>query len=198
MKNFLMIPVAFLLVINTSCARCYDSTIFLAACKNDTVTARGETNKYYWIGTKHNGLYMVRKKNGCVSHITKENSILPDNHITCIATKIDGEVYAGTPSGILRYDNYTFLLITKENSNLRSNSITSLIASSNGDVLAGTFGGGVTVFSGLISKTFTKENAPFENNHVLAFEKVSDDSFVVVLEKNLKVSVRNKHFKKAD
>ena len=158
-----------------------------------SVTAQAETDKYCWIGTK-DGLYLIRKKGHKVFHMTSKNSLLPSDHITSIAVNANGEAYIGTNEGILRYDNYTFLLIDKENSALKSNYITSLACLNGTDIYAGTLDKGITVFSGLSSKTFTADNSLITDNHVLSIEQKGNNSLLAILENDQRVCIRNKQF----
>jgi ligand-binding sensor domain-containing protein len=160
---------------------------------SEKITAQAETEKYYWIGTEH-GLYFVKKKSNRVYHMTSKNSVLLSDTVTCIAAKQDGEVYVGTRCGIVRYDNYAFLLVTRENSPLGCNRITSLVCPNGTDVFAGTVSGGLTVFSRLKARTFTTANAPLPSNHIIAIKKAGDDSVVALLENNISVGIKNGQF----
>lgn len=159
----------------------------------ENITARAETEQYCWVGTTH-GLYLMKKKGGKVYHMTTKNSVLCSDTITCITTKKNGEVYAGTNNGIIRYDNYAFLLVTMENSSLRSNRITSLACINGTDVYAGTFDGGITCFSDTRSKTYPTRDQPLSNNHVISFEQAGDDSLIALLDHNVRIGIRHKTF----
>ncbi len=163
---------------------------------NDTVsiTATGETDAYYWIGTR-NGLYCIRKKNKKVSHLTSKNSVLPSDIITCLTVKNNGEVYAGTHEGIMRYDNFSFLLINKENSSLLSNNITSLACINGDEIFAGTIDSGITMFAYGRSKNITKSNASLPNNHIVSFEKTGENEMLVVMDSDNKVLIHNHEIK---
>ncbi len=159
MKNIYLITFAILIhVLSTGKAFSQDFRLQQYISSAEKITARAETEKYYWVGSNH-GLYCIRKKGDKVYHLTQENSILLSDTITSIATKSNGEVYIGTNKGIVRYDNYAFLLLTDENSPLRSNKITSLVCLNGTEIFAGTFDGGITIFSDLRNKTFTTKNA---------------------------------------
>jgi len=158
---------------------------------SEIITSQAETEKFYWIGT-YRGLYCVRKKDNRVSHMTCKNSVLTSDTITCLAVRADGETYIGTRNGIVRYDNYAFLLISTENSALKCNKITTLATTANDDIYAGTHYGGMTVFSGGRSRTFTTSNAPMSHNHVVSMELNGTDSLVATLEQGGKVGIRNR------
>ena len=93
--------------------------------KNETITARAETETCWWFGTTH-GVYRIKKKNMKLVHYTMRNSDLPSDLITAICTMPDGQVYIGTHRGILRYDRFAFMIINTENSKLVSDDIKSL------------------------------------------------------------------------
>lgn len=158
------------------------------------IKAEAETEKYYWAGTSQ-GLYFVRKKNKRVFHLTTQNSILRSDSISCIAVTEAGEVYIGTNNGIVRYDNYTFLLITDENSALQSNRITSLACINGAEILAGTSGGGITAFYNGKSKTFKKKNTQLTSDSVLSFQENIDRSLWAILADNATISIKNKQIR---
>ena len=58
----------------------------------------------------------------------------------------DGNVFIGTSNGILRYDNYAYILINSENSALSDNHITSLVIDKNNSLWIGTYFGGLVSF----------------------------------------------------
>lgn len=93
--------------------------------KDETITARAETETCWWIGTTR-GVYRIKKKNMKPVHYTMRNSDLPSDLITAICTMPDGQVYIGTHRGILRYDRFAFMIINTENSKLPSDDIRSL------------------------------------------------------------------------
>ena len=84
-----------------------------AICANDT---------YIWIGSNM-GLIRHNIRTGKEWLLTKENSKLPSNMITCMVCLSDGQTYIGTTNGILIWDNYAFLVINTENSELPENYI---------------------------------------------------------------------------
>ena len=102
-----------------------------------TITARAETENSFWLGT-NKGVYRIKKKNMKVIHYDTHNSLLPSNRITCICNRPDGQLYIGTAKGILRYDNFTFILINSENFTMTSDYITGLHYDSVKGVLAET------------------------------------------------------------
>lgn len=157
------------------------------------ITCKSETDKYLWVGTNH-GLYFVRKKDGRIYKMLKENSNLPSDTITAMAALPNGEVFIGTARGLVRYDNYAFLIINNENSALICNGITSVKSSGSGDVYVGTRTGGVTVFSGLRSRTFSSRNAPFTVDHVISFQLQGADSVIVTLRDSSHMVIANKRY----
>ncbi len=156
-----------------------------------TITCQAETEKYYWIGTNC-GLYMVRKRDKRTYHMTTGNSNFVSDSIGYMVAKDNGEVYIGTQKGLMRYDNYTFLPVTSENSALRSNCITALQCV-DGTVYAGTRDGGITVFYGRQSKTYSGKNAQSATGHVIAFQKTGD-SLVALMNDETKIGIRNGQF----
>jgi ligand-binding sensor domain-containing protein len=85
-------------------------------------TTCAENDRFTWVGTKH-GLYQINKHNKKYCLLTRINSKLPDNYVTCIACKTDGQTYIGTKKGILFWNNQNFILINNHNSGLLENHI---------------------------------------------------------------------------
>ena len=129
------------------------------------VTAQVETAEYQWIGTE-NGIYRICKKNDKVAHITTANSCLPDNKITCMAARGNGEVFAGTAGGILRYDGFAFLKITTENSKLPSNNISGLACDQYDMIWVGTADYGIATIENNRIKTLNTSNSSLQSNKV--------------------------------
>src|SRR4051812_31376071 len=100
------------------------------------ITAVAETEKYFWIGTE-DGLWKINKKNSQREHLTMDNSQLPSNDITCICVEPDGNVWIGTPAGILRYDNYVFYALDSKNANLPDDHITAIACDINDNIWIG-------------------------------------------------------------
>ncbi len=126
MKNSFLLSLVFVLLSFQAGASSLEDSLtsaYISAMKD--VTVKVETSKFWWIGTTH-GLYCIRKKNGRISHFTASNSVFPSSRISAIAVMSNGEVYIGTDKGIVRYDNYSFLLINKENSRLSCNEVVDL------------------------------------------------------------------------
>lgn len=92
---------------------------------NQHIRALAETDKYVWVGTD-DGLFQILKSNNKVNHLTPDNSVLPGLEITAICSKSNGEVYIGTTNGLVRFDNFTFILLNNENCALNSNHIKNL------------------------------------------------------------------------
>jgi ligand-binding sensor domain-containing protein len=189
----LFLPVLIALILSAFGSPGKDAKSRMFHCDSQQVNVRLETDRYCWIGTNH-GLYCIRKKGNRVSHMTTGNSILLSDTVTCIVACDNGDVYIGTPNGIVRYDGYAFLMITTENSTLKSNRITSLMCVNGDEVFAGTYGGGITVFSGYKSKTYTSKNTSMANDYVLRFEKAGGDSLVAVLDQDFRVGISNRQF----
>jgi len=60
-----------------------------------------------WVGTQDQGAILLGM-NGKRSRLTADNSKLPENRITCVTTRDDGEAWIGTfESGLLHYTKYT-------------------------------------------------------------------------------------------
>lgn len=120
------------------------------------VTCKAETDRYAWYGTPE-GLYFVQKKNNKVFHLTSSNSVLPANRITAIQACPNGEVFIGTPSGLVRYDNFSFLLINQENSALPNNDIRNITAGRANEVLIYTADTCITSFTGSDSHLLSRK-----------------------------------------
>lgn len=193
MKYIYIVILIILQIISYSKAFAQCSKLSQNICLTEEITANAETEKFYWVGTNH-GLYCMRKKCGKIYHMTSNNSNLLSDTITSIAARSNGEVYIGTHHGIIRYDNYAFLLITSENSHLQSNNITSLVCLYGTEIFAGTFDGGITVFSDTRSKTFTTKNSPLTSNHIISLERSNNDSLVALLENNIRVGITSNNF----
>jgi hypothetical protein len=57
-----------------------------------------------WLGTKNSGIYLINDlENSEILHFTRENSPLLSNTITAIALAKNGEVFIGTPEGLISY-----------------------------------------------------------------------------------------------
>lgn len=60
-----------------------------------------------WAGTQNQGVVMFGT-DGKRRHLTATNSKLPENRVTCVSCRDDGETWIGTyESGLLRYTRYT-------------------------------------------------------------------------------------------
>ncbi|HOY65890.1 MAG TPA: hypothetical protein PLP29_03320 [Candidatus Ozemobacteraceae bacterium] len=60
-----------------------------------------------WVGTQDQGAILLGM-DGKRSRLTADNSKLPENRITCVSTREDGEAWIGTfESGLLHYTKYT-------------------------------------------------------------------------------------------
>lgn len=194
MKSLIVLITANFLLAFTSCR----ASAWTSDAKNVTIDTQdinciAETEKYSWVGTNH-GLYFIRKRDGQTFRMQQSNSSLPSDTITSIATLSNGEAYIGTTRGLLRYDNFAFLVINKDNSALLCNNITSLATTHNNDVYVGTRSGGITVFNGSRSKTFTSKNAPFSHNHVVSIKHSDADALLVTLHDNSRLIITNRHF----
>ncbi|HUR30293.1 MAG TPA: two-component regulator propeller domain-containing protein [Saprospiraceae bacterium] len=109
---------------------------------NTRITAMGECEQYFWIGTDQ-GIYRYNKKTGKRSLFNTSNCTLPSNHVTSICCTSSGQTYIGTTAGMLLWDHSTFILLTMENSGIPDNYITALAEDKSGDLWIGTFHGGL-------------------------------------------------------
>ncbi|HEY6162495.1 MAG TPA: two-component regulator propeller domain-containing protein [Bacteroidia bacterium] len=131
---------------------------------DSVITAFAQDKQYAWTGTYH-GITRVNKKSKKQVRFTTHNSALPSNYITCIYCRSNGEVWIGTPKGILRYDGYAFIPVNTENSALPDEHITSMQEDANGDLWIGTCKGLVKVHG---SKYFVYDhhNSQLSNDRV--------------------------------
>jgi ligand-binding sensor domain-containing protein len=106
---------------------------FAEALPSDTASVTAVSGKYEWRGTAHGLLRIHIKKKKQVVYTTA-NSIFPSDSITCICCRSNGDVWIGTPKGIVRFDSFAFLLITTDNSELPENSIISITEDALGDL----------------------------------------------------------------
>ena len=132
---------------------------------------------------------MIKKKNGKVFHITRANSIFPSDSITSMTTNEKGEVYIGTQQGMVRYDNYAFLLIQTDNSDLTSNKINSLLCPDGVQIFAGTADGTLTVFTPAGSRHY--KGAVHGTAHLVAIEQGALKGPVAVYDNEEKYSLQN-------
>jgi ligand-binding sensor domain-containing protein len=124
-----------------------------AANRPDSIfTARAGDGKNEWKGTT-NGLIRINLRTNEQQVYTTLNSVLPSDSITCICVRSNGDVWIGTPKGIVRYDQFAFLLITTENSNLPENAVTGLKEDNDGALWISTRHYGQVCVRGLSSIT---------------------------------------------
>ena len=124
------------------------------------INAIADNGKFIWIGT-NKGLLRINKKSKQSTSFNKANSPLPSDYVTAICCGENGNVWIGTSNGILRYDNFTFILINSENSGLPDNHITSLVVDSKKNLWIGTFFGGLVQAAGNNHfRVFNHLNAP--------------------------------------
>jgi ligand-binding sensor domain-containing protein len=195
MKNLTRIAFSFFLIVATaSMAFATSNPLLQYIGKNDSISSQLETKKYIWVGTSCHGLYMIKKKNNKVFHLTKENSQLPSNRITCMAKRDNDEVFIGTDNGIFYYDNYAFLVMTNENSKINSNRITSLVYTKEDTIVVGTLDGGLTLFSSGRTKHYDLQNTNFPSNHIVSLERSEKNECIVTLENNIKYMLSNQQF----
>lgn len=171
-------------------------SVFNTKEKNE-VTALLVTEKYIWIGTTH-GIYFRKKNKSRVFHLDRQNSIMPSDTVTCMVSDADGEVYIGTTNGLVHYDRFTFLLLDTENSALKSNRVIGLACLNGKEIYAATEDQGITLFSGLTSKSYTRENGQLSSNHVVKLEKYGEDSLIATLENADRVGIKNRQFSLID
>lgn len=77
---------------------------YLLAEENITAIAIDGANRK-WFGTENNGLYLVSEDGmTMLHHFTKEDTPLPENHITSLLIHpVSGELFIGTESGLVSY-----------------------------------------------------------------------------------------------
>ncbi len=70
------------------------------ATNDITALAPGPEPGAMWVGTYHQGVELMDKKNGHFSHVsTKNHPQLPNNHVQCLLSTTDGKLYIGHYSG---------------------------------------------------------------------------------------------------
>ena len=131
-KPGLMMVVLFCsLSLNNSNAAAIDSVVLHNIIGNNQVNAQLETEKFVWVAT-NDGLFLINKKQLTYRVFDPENSLIPSYHITALCSTSNGQVLIGTDNGLVRYDNFTFILLNTENTNLPSNNIVKIDAAQNG------------------------------------------------------------------
>jgi ligand-binding sensor domain-containing protein len=158
----------------------------------------GSTATDTWIGTT-DGLYKINKKTKKVAHLKKENSTLPSNNVTAICPRKNGDIWIGTSNGILRFDNFSYMVINSENANILDNNITALAEDNSGDMWIGTFKGGLVMEHKNRFKVFNNRNSILPNNHI--FSLSADDMgnvWVAPREEGLICISYGKHWKKME
>lgn len=136
------------------------------------ISAIGSTPTDTWIGTTQ-GVFKINKKTKKVAHLLKENSALPSNNVTSLCPRKNGDIWIGTSKGILRYDNFTYLIINHENSSLPENTITSMAEDNQGNMWLGTLNSGLVKVHQNKFKTFTTRNSILPSNTI--FSLSADD-----------------------
>ncbi len=161
------------------------------------ITASAETDHDYWVGTTA-GVYRISKKNNKVKHLEVDNSVMPSNNVTALCVKSDGVVFVGTDRGIMKYDNYSYLLMNTENANIGSNSITALAVDKYQRLWIGTKNGGVTMYDRLLSRHYTTKNSILNSNAVTAFESNTSAQVVICLESGQKLSYKDSNLEEVN
>ena len=104
---------------------------------NNLVTAVSCDGEYTWAATT-NGIYKVSNKTKKSVYYSTANSPLQSNNVTSVCCRANGDVWIGTPKGIVFFDGYTFNTVDTENSILPENNITGMKEDANNDLWIGT------------------------------------------------------------
>ena len=108
-----------------------DTTFLHSLIGNHLITAQAENEKYVWVGTTE-GLFLINKKQWHVQLLTPDNSLMPSFHVTALCVTSVGDVLIGTDNGLVRFDNYAFIILNTENSEMPSNNIVKIQDAKNG------------------------------------------------------------------
>ena len=76
----------------------------------DEVTALLHDNGQMWVGTQHNGLFVISPQSGILRHYTYSADrpyTLPSNAVNCLLRTRSGDIYVGTSWGLCRFDRST-------------------------------------------------------------------------------------------
>ena len=114
------------LALNNANAAAIDSLVLHNIIGNHQINTQLETEKFVWV-TTNDGLFLINKKQLTYRVFDPENSIIPSYHITALCSTSNGQVLIGTDNGLVRYDNFTFILLNTENTNLPSNNIVKIV-----------------------------------------------------------------------
>ena len=139
---------------------------------NTKIRAIADNEKFIWLATDE-GAYRINKKSNETIHLTKTNSSLPSNQVTSICCDKDDNVWIGTTNGILRYDNYAYILMNSENTDLPDNHVTAMVVDKNNDLWIGTYTGGIMKVHNFRYKVYNHLNSAMITDDV--FSLSSDD-----------------------
>lgn len=148
------------------------------AAGDSNITALAIGEKYIWIGTRH-GLYKVSRSTGKTGLFTSSNSKLPSDHISSLALEPDGNLWVGTGSGIMRYDNYSFYVLIPENSNIPDYNISSIAVDKEGNIWLGSADAGITVIRKNSKYHFRAQSSDLLNDSVSSLVARSNGSVLV-------------------
>jgi ligand-binding sensor domain-containing protein len=92
-----------------------------------------------WCGTYRSGIWRVSHTEA--RRFPYENAAVPDTIFSSITCDAHGNVWAGTPHGLVHFDGQQWRVFDKANSGLPSNNVRAVAIGDNGDVWAATASG---------------------------------------------------------
>ncbi len=143
-----------------------------------TVTAVSACEEFTWIGT-NNGICRISKKSGKKNYYSTTNTPLQSNHITSVCCRANGDVWIGTPKGILFYDGYAFNVVDIDNSKLPENFITSMKEDKNNDLWIGTSKSGLVKVHRNRFFIYNVANSSLNDNNICTIKTDLKDNLVI-------------------
>ncbi len=143
-----------------------------------------------WIGTFHEGLFVLNITTGSCRHFTagKSDNQISENDVFCIEESPDGHMWIGTNGGgidiydpksgkFARYDQ-VFDLDKVESKVYLNKYLRAITIGKNGDMWAATYGGGIYVFNfnTKAAKVYNKANSALPTDAILSllYDKKTD------------------------
>lgn len=86
------------------------------------ITVIDSTAEHIWVGTTK-GVYVISKKRLRIRYNALSKTGYSANVVTSLYCLEDGCVWIGSNNGLIKYDNYGFIIFNTENTNLPDNCI---------------------------------------------------------------------------
>lgn len=123
-------------------------------------------DNYLYIGAV-NGILKRNLTNGDEENFNNSNSGLPSNKINAIQFDNFGNLWAGTLSGLAKFDGTSWTKFTTLNSGIPANNVNAIAIEPNGNIWVATFNG-IGIFDGTNWTVLNQSNSQLPDNEISA------------------------------